>query len=231
MFFSYKEKAKAKAEIDRNNETTKNRFAEKLAAITEINALISEAVVTTQAANCELLDKLKTHMKNGSRTFKSLSDKLFSGVLILDHQGTILQSNPKAREIFHVKGDTCRGLHISELISEILPIFPPHHYFKLTKEFFQILSDAIDETLLSCAENRNACIANCLKHTSDLPVMLDEHQLVQVTSPNLATKPYMKFTLSILGNDPEKSDDVTYVLIFGISKSSGSVTPARRFTD
>lgn len=159
-----------------------------------------------------------------------LSNLLVINVLILDHQGTVLQSNPKAREIFHVKGDSCNGLHISELISEILPIFPPHHYFKLTKEFFQILSDAIDESLLMCEHDKNDCVSRCLKD-ADLPVMFDEHQLVQVTSPRLAIKPYMKFTVSILSTDPEKSDDITYVLIFGINTSGGSTTHTRRSTD
>lgn len=212
------------------NAETSRRFAEKLAAITEINALISEAVVTTQAANSDLLAKLKSHLKNGQRSFKSLSDKLLAGVLVLDYRGTVLQSNPKAREILHC-GNTCIGSHMSDLMLEILPVFPSHEYFKLTEDFFTNLSGVIYNAISSCTHDKSECIIDCLQKM-DLPVKTDEQQLVQVTSPMLSSKPYMKFTFSVLGNEPDDLEDITYVVVFSISKkTSENGSPARRSTD
>jgi hypothetical protein len=230
MFFSRKTDEDAKKRMA-NNEETSRRFAEKLAAITEINAMITEAVVTTQAANNKLLDKLKKYPKNGSSSFKSLSDKLLAGVLILDYCGTVLQSNPKAREILHC-GNTCIGSHISDLVSEILPIFPSGEYISMIPEFFENLSEIIYSSLGTCPlGHKNDCITACLqKH--DLPIKTDLQQLVQVTSPMLSSKPFMKFTFSVLGNEPHELEDIAYVVVFSISKkTSESGIPARRSTD
>jgi transcriptional regulator with PAS, ATPase and Fis domain len=230
MFFSRKTDEDAKKRMA-NNEETSRRFAEKLAAITEINAMITEAVVTTQAANTELLDKLKKHLKNGSSSFKSLSDKLLAGVIVLDYRGTIMQSNPKAREILRC-GNTCIGSHISDLVSEILPIFPSGDYISMIPEFFENLSDIIYSSIGECPlGHKNECIMSCLKE-QELPIKADVQQLVQVTSPLLSSKPYMKFTFSVLGNEPVERDDIAYVMVFSISKktSEGGI-PARRATD
>lgn len=223
MFFS--RKIEETNRLAKNAETSR-RFAEKLAAITHINGMITNAIETTQAANCELLEKLKNHLKHGSRSFKSLSDKLMSGVLILDYKGKVLQSNPKAREI--LQNSKCVGHHITELIQSVHPVFPVGKPFHLDPQFFEELSNEIFESIDTCTVNKNSCVNQCLQH-QDLPFDVDAQQLVQIKSPLLTENPYLKFSFSVLGNEPEELDDITYVVVFIPTSQTGS--RARRSTD
>lgn len=204
MFLSWNNTTQIKQFIAKNEESSR-RFADKLAAITEINNMISDTVEKTQNANRVLLNKLKVHLKNGTKTFVSLSEKLNLGVFILNYKGEIIQSNPKAREILGCNNE-CSGNHIFNLISSIKPIAPPGKAFVLSPTFFQELS--------TCVFNSLECGATkCLEK---LPCSLqnDVEQLVQVNDGDQ----YMKLTFSVLDNNPDELSDISYVVIFKPSK-------------
>ena len=219
MFFS--KWKKEEAERIAYNELTKQRFANKLAAIVEINNLITETLVKTQAANTELLLKLKKHLKNSAQSFISMSDKLMVGVFVVNYNGEIIQANPKAQEILECKYNKCVGTHIDELISSVRPITPHSENISLTKQFFENLSGCI----FNNACNAESCMLNLCTLKQDV------EQLVQINSPFLLGERYMKFTFSVIDNKPEELDDIAYVVIFRPSKLASEDTPTRRATD
>ena len=222
MFFSRKKQDEANRIA--KNEETRLRFADKLAAITEINKMITDTVIKTQAANLTLLEKLKRHLKNGTRSFVSLSDKLMVGVLVLDYRGEIIQSNPKAKEILQCKNDNCVGSHIFELISTVQPVSPPGEMLTLSTNFFTELSNCVFNSIKACnLEGKNDCTTGYMRCLSAMPctIQADTEQMVQVTSPFMTGEQCMKFTFSILSNEPEEIEDIAYVILFRPNKKGG----------
>lgn len=227
MFFSRKKKEEA-IRLAKNEETTR-RFASVLASITEINNMISETVVKTQAANLELLDKLKRHLKNGSQSFVSISNKLKTGVLILDHKGEVIQSNPKAREILKCNESGCVGNNIYDMIT---PITPQGEPFFISSTFFSDLSKNIFNTMISCDSSThdcNTCYSKCLSKMG-CTIFPNVEQLVKINSPTLKGEQFISF--SILDNKPDEEEDIAYLILFRPARSKNEPTEfTRRLTD
>ena len=100
MFSLFKKKAVDQVLDTERKERTASlnqRIKEKLEEIKSTNHVLNETVEHTQAANVKLALKLKKHLKSGNRSFASLSDKLNVGVIIVNHEGFIIQENPRAR--------------------------------------------------------------------------------------------------------------------------------------
>lgn len=227
MFLSWNKTKQIKEFIEKNEESSR-KFADKLEAITKINNMISDTVAKTQLANSILLKKLKRHLKNGTNTFVSLSEKLHLGVFILNFKGEIVQSNPKAQQFLDC-GNDCVGKHIFSLIDSIKPISPQGEIFYLSPSFFLDLSRCVFESIGWASNTCSIAGTGCLEK---LPCSLqsDVEQLVEITQCN--KKQHMKLTFSILDNDPDDLSEISYVVIFGPSKKTGEeISFTRRKTD
>jgi len=221
MFFSKQKQEDAAREL--LNEKMAHRLKIKLAEITELNEKIIESVTNTQTEGQNLLNKLKYHLKNGSRTFNSLSQKLTSGVLILNYRGEILQSNPKAHQILNCPHEGCHGIHIFDMITSIIPVNPGGQKIVLSPTFFENLSACIYQSMNSCtAMNKDEGITHgylmCLSKIH-CPLPTEQEQLVHIESTKLIDGTFMKITFSILDNEPEVMEDLAYVIILRQSKN------------
>jgi hypothetical protein len=193
------------------------RIKEKLEEIKSTNHVLSETVEHTQAANVKLALKLKKHLKSGNRSFASLSDKLNVGVIIVNHEGCIIQENPRARDFLGCD-ITCEGLSLFDRILEIQPVEPPGQKLVLAPEFFSRLSECISSTMTKCKLAEDEVCNHCI---NALPCSLipDEEQLVDIKITGSEETHRLKFTFSIL-NNPEEKDDIAYVIVFRKGKKT-----------
>lgn len=184
-----------------------DKIRQKVEEISQINEILSDTVAKTQAANVKLALKLQKQLKSGKRSFISLAEKLKVGVLIINYKGEILQINSKGRELICNSEDCdCVGHQLFETITSVKPIDPPGDPFLLNPRFFRDLSTCVID---------NCALGDAGKCIADLPCAIhpDEEQLVLISSANVPDQ-YMKVTFSILDNNPEELEDVSYVLVF-----------------
>lgn len=137
------------------------RIKDKLEEIKSTNSELSETVEHTQAANVKLALKLKKHLSSGNRTFASLSDKLNVGVIIVNHEGYIIQENPKARDFLGCE-PTCEGCPVFERIHEIHPLEADGGKLVLAPEFFAKLSECITNKLSECSIDEGEVCTHCI---------------------------------------------------------------------
>ena len=205
MFF-FRTPAPEIAQAQTKTEKFSEKIKKKLDEISNTNHKMSEVIANTKSANLQLAMKLKSRLKHGDLSFKSFSEKLSAGVMILDYQGKITQMNAKGREILNLTFAECIGKSVFDLIRDVEPINPPGKTVVFNKQFFNDLSEGVFAT---------AQDPNLTMKPGDLLCLMqpNDEQHVKIHSVNVDQMD-LKFTFSVIENDPDELTDISYVIVF-----------------
>lgn len=206
MFFFRTPVTQIVQEAETKTEKFSEKIKKKLDEISKTNRTMSEVIANTQSANLQLALKLKSRLKHGDLSLKSFSEKLSAGVMILDYQGFITQMNAKGREILNLTYNECIDKSVFDLIRDVEPIDPPGKTVVFNKQFFSDLSEGVFAVAQDPSVSMKPSDILCLMQPND------EHK-VKIHSVN-EKQMELKFTFSVIENNPDELTDISYVIVF-----------------
>lgn len=212
MFF-FKKSTEDKSHLTLKDTDFSEKIRKKLEEIDEIHSTLNDIVASTQAANITLAVKLKNQLKNGRRSFASLSEKLNVGVVIVDYQGIIKQINPKGQQLLQVSELECVSKSVFDFILSVEPVDPPGERLIPTENFFHKFSEIIFNVMVDCKLAKPVICKKCMDDIG-CSLLPEREQTVKVVTPKAPNGELVRFNFSILDNGPDVVSDITYVFVF-----------------
>lgn len=211
MFFSKKKIKANEAAITASIDAQKEVIKQRLNEVGSFSAQLQEEVLKTQVASFSIMSKLKHEFKIAKKSLTSICQKMVSGVVIVDHDGGIIALNQAAATLFDVEADAYIGQDLNELISSIDPVGPLKP-LQVDKTYFSQMSELLFERL-SCDCKDNCTTEERLKEV--LPPYFDiDKDVKTVLTTTSKKKITINMAFSVLNNDPEHVNDVTYIFFF-----------------
>jgi PAS domain-containing protein len=208
MFFTNKKSKKEQGLIDLMV-LQRAEIQKRLEEVSELNTQLAAVVQETHSISAAVMDKLKKELKIAKKSLTSICRRLKEGVLLVNNTGQVVEVNTAGQKMLGVTSTDLIGRQLTEMVSwvkgenQTTPIV-------LSVDFFENLSTNLLERAIT-------------DHTVDkdriddlLPEFLNfEHEITLDVHLAKIGQPFKFFmTFSILDNDPENLNDVTYIFLF-----------------
>lgn len=191
----------------------------RLQEVTAVDQQLFQVVSETKTLTNSIKDKLSTHLKITRNTLKSICQNLKEGVILVDYTGSVIEVNNSCERTFSLTKEAMLGKSFSQICDKLNAIKEDGGEIHLTQNFFNSLSTNIF-TRINCKRDCKTCTApDCLKNVEDyfkgefnpqIEVML------RLQPPGYEKSVKCSFSFSVLDNDPESVEDITYILFFKI---------------
>lgn len=200
-------------------ESQKLEIKRRLGELTETNKRLRLAVTETRVASVTVMNKLRKEFVTAHRSLSGICKKLKEGAILLNFKGEVVQLNEAAEKLFGVDEASALQASFSKIITEMNPILLDGRALDLTETFFSDLSCRILNKL-QCTKCDGCSREQRIK--SQLPSFFDmENDAVTEVQLTRNGKQLMtNFTFSILDNEPQTLNDLTYVFLFTSAKRS-----------
>jgi len=219
----------------------RDEIKRRMEVVDEISQQLAAAVSETKEMSNKLTEKIKSEIKKlkiAKKSLTSMTAKLNEGVIMLDHNGIVIHLNRTGCKLFGINEKDVIGKSLPSLIgcgnqaldkfgAEIeKPILQSSFFAKLSKKILKKLStDKMIDRYNVC----NACLVE------ELPFCVEANQeqslgvMITLNEENIP----MRVNFSVLDNDPDEIDDITYIFLFDRRSTSRSHQPSveRRLID
>lgn len=185
----------------------------KLREVSQLNDKLTDTINETRALSLSIATKLKDTPKRTKKSFTTISKKLKSGVMILNNRGEVVHLNPAGEAIFKIKEDDVLEKPFTELLTTF-ELAHPKEKIELLPDLFYSLSQFIIKEITGSKEAKDKVCFDCIKSKFPSFFDLESENLIKVYSPCMGKHQTLKFSLSVLDNEPDEINDITYILIF-----------------
>jgi PAS domain-containing protein len=190
-----------------NDISTKSRslIQSRLKEVEEVDKQLKQVLSETKKLTISIREKLETKLKINRSLLKILCQNLQDGVILVNFTGSIVEINQSCKDIFGISRDDLINKDLSYLTSKLRMKKTDGCLFDLSTNFFEALSHNIFYRLVNDETN------------------VDIESYFRDIMPQNETKLHSNFnneereftiSLSILDNDPDDIDDITYIIVF-----------------
>ena len=190
-----------------NDISTKSRslIQSRLKEVEEVDKQLKQVLSETKKLTISIREKLETKLKINRSSLKMLCQNLQDGVILVNFTGSIVEINQSCKDIFGISHDDLINKDLSYLTSKLRMKKTDGCLFDLSTNFFEALSHNIFYRLVNDETN------------------VDIESYFRGIMPQNETKLHSNFnneereftiSLSILDNDPDDIDDITYIIVF-----------------
>ena len=171
---------------------------------------LTQVVMDTKTLTKIINKKLTNLLKITNKTLKSVCQSLKDGVVIVDYNGIIVETNNSFENIFLVPKDEVIGANLGELCVR-LDALKDGCKFEMI-DFKEISNKALDHSLArkkrDCSKNCFPCIKQCEDSAKvNLNIDLEVY-------PTGSKSFLCNVAITALDNDPEQLEDVNFILFF-----------------
>jgi hypothetical protein len=189
---------------------TRNEIEKKLKDTKIIDQELAQIISDTKQLTTAINQKISTRLKITNKTLKSICHSLQDGVIIVDNKGLIVEANASFEKLFLVNKAEILGANLKELCAR-LDALKDGCKFELVD--FNVISTIALEHSISrknkeCSKNCGPCTKNC-----DVSAMVNLNVGLEV-HPAGAKSFICDVAITALDNDPEKLEDVNFILFF-----------------
>ena len=199
---------------------TRQEIRKKMKDLDHLHQELTEVLTRTQEVANGVSDKIRGELKIAKKSLFSISERLNEGVMLLNYRGDIIHLNKVGAEIFGVTEEHVLDKCLTDIIDcgnqaiddmgQIIEKQP------LIESFFINLSEKILAKIKSSpprTDKYQVC-NECLISALPFCVELEGAAAVKVKVTLGNQQFLLKITSSILDNNPERLEDLTYVFLF-----------------
>jgi len=182
----------------------------KLEEVERVNSQLEIAVSETKQLSVDLVGKLKKELKVAKKSLTSITKKLHEGVLLVDHQGNVIQLNKTGEKLLGIEEGAAVGKRICDVINQVAD---GENEIRFSPSFFAELSQKIIDQASKFTNGKKFTECNRVFKEA-LPGALEPEVELQLDADVCGRKVKLTFMFSLLDNDPESLSDLTYVFLF-----------------
>lgn len=225
MFFKFAKSSAsvAREEAQQSLDAQREEINRRMSVINDVNIELAEAARKTQEMSTVLKERINKEIKFAKKSFTSISSKLHEGMAILDHTGRIVHLNTAAAKTLGLDEKQVIGKHLDELIQCGVPLFNNDGEFIqkpiLMKMFFEDLSNKIFERLTTnCKQEKYLVCTQALRDEIPFCVETELDMILGVRILCNGIPHSLTVSLTVLDNDPDRLQDISYVFLFSDHK-------------
>lgn len=166
----------------------------------DVDQQLAKVLSETRELTTSISQKISSRLKITQKTLKTMVMSIKEGIVILDYRGVVLETNGVFEKTFLNSDSSILNINFKELCGKLEPCTEDGKRFVLTPNFLD---------LSPAAFNRE-----------DKAVMVIQPEIILEVHPKESEPFKCIFSLSILDNDPENVDDVSFILFFKCLKRS-----------
>ena len=209
MFFTARLNTARKHQISKLDElanSTRSAIRARLKEVESVDAQLKQVIDETKQLTTHITEKLATQLKITRKTLKSVCHNLRDGVVVINSSGRIIDVNPAGTYMFGYDYDDLLGYDLNFLLRLIDTKKESGEVFELDGSFFEDMSHNIFYHLSSDINtipkvNIDSYLIGELSHTAVMSKISDR-----------ITK--LSISISVLDNDPDQFEDITYLVFF-----------------
>jgi PAS domain-containing protein len=180
-----------------NDITSKSRsiISAKMKEVEEIDNQLKQVISETKRLTISIREKFDTQLKITKKSLKTLCQNLNDGVILVDCNGCIVEVNESCETIFGFSKEELVSKELSHLASLLQIKKSNGEPFDPSVNFFEALSH------------------NIFYRLSQGDDVMDLETKLTITHPKNGEENF-SFSFSVLDNDPEEFEDITYIVFF-----------------
>jgi PAS domain-containing protein len=180
-----------------NDITSKSRsiISAKMKEVEEIDNQLKQVISETKRLAISIREKFDTQLKITKKSLKTLCQNLNDGVILVDCNGCIVEVNESCETIFGFSKEELVSKELSHLASLLQIKKSNGEPFDPSVNFFEALSH------------------NIFYRLSQGDDVMDLETKLTITHPKNGEENF-SFSFSVLDNDPEEFEDITYIVFF-----------------
>jgi len=223
IFFGVTKNAKTRVDkLNKFKETAsanRSEIEKKLKDTKILDQELSQLILDTKALAKTVNKKLTSRLKISSKTLKSVCYGLKDGVIIVDHNGIIIEANAAFEKIFLVPREEVISANLGELCVR-LDALKDGCKFEII-DFKEISNTALKHSFL---RKNKQCSKNCLECDKQCEASSKVNLNVELNVYPKGAKSFLcNVAITALDNDPEQIEDVNFILFFKCQE----ITPNR----
>ena len=193
-----------------NDITSKSRsiISAKMKEVEEIDNQLKQVISETKRLTISIREKFDTQLKITKKSLRTLCQNLHDGVILVDCNGCIVEVNESCETIFGISKDELVSKELSHLTSLLQIKKSNGEPFDPSVSFFEALSHNIFYRLSQGDDVTDLDIESYFKGLAPHP----ETKLTIIHPKN--GEENFTFSFSVLDNDPEEFEDITYIVFF-----------------
>jgi hypothetical protein len=220
MFFTNAKHARRQQMSTLNDVSSNNREAirAKMKETEAIDSQLREILKETKILTLSVREKVNSQLKITQKSIKSLCQNFGEGVVIANHRGEIVEVNDSCENVFGIKKDTLVGQSFAYLADKLKTEKESGESFTLDTEFFELLSKNLFNRIVCDCDCKTCITPRCLgdikKYFADFNPTTET---VLFFHPCERTQKAM-FSFTVIDNDPDMIEDVTYIMFFKLQQ-------------
>jgi hypothetical protein len=200
------------AQVKESSKLERGSICDRFQQVKDVDDQLAQIITDTRNLTSSIQEKLSGRLKITKNTIKSICQNLREGVVIVNYEGKVIEVNTAYEKSFIVERDAMIGMDFSEVIKQQAAAEADGSKLALTKEFFKNMSKSVFNRL-DCKKDCDICTTRCDQTYFD-GTFNPQNEAVISMKPT-GKKPHMvAFSFSILDNEPESEEQVSYILFF-----------------